>query len=66
MVQLFTSNDPGVRKAADLCLEKERGMQRSKFKPAVVVEELVLNGRATNRWAMVSAVKTIIAEGKRK
>ena len=41
MVQLFRSTDPGVRKAADLCLLEERRGQRLKFKPAMFVHDLL-------------------------
>ena len=40
MVQLFTSSDPGVRKAADFHLVEERKSQRVRFKPATFVNEL--------------------------
>ncbi|CAI8036211.1 hypothetical protein GBAR_LOCUS20310 [Geodia barretti] len=56
MVQLFMSGDPGVRKAAD-----EREKQRSKFKPAMFVDDLHID-RAQTRRALSGAVKTLLAE----
>ena len=40
MVQLFTSDDPGVRRAAHLLLQEEERAQRTRFKLAVFVNEV--------------------------
>ena len=37
MVQLFTSEDPGVRRAVHLLLQEEERAQRARFKPAVLL-----------------------------
>ena len=59
MVQLFSSNDPGVRMAAELHLEEERRIQRRRFKPA---EDLMSGGQSQSRRTVLRAAKTIIAE----
>ena len=41
MVQLFTSRDPSVRKAAELHLEEERKSLRAKYRPAEFVDDLL-------------------------
>jgi len=40
MVQLFTPDDPGVRREAHLLLQEEERAQRTRFKPAVFVNEI--------------------------
>ena len=62
MVQLFTSSDPGVRKAADLRLEEERKSQRMKFQPAEFVEELLSGVQPHSRCALTRAAKNILTE----
>ena len=41
MVQLFTLSDPGVRAAAGLHLEEEKESKKKRFRPAVLVDELL-------------------------
>ena len=62
MVQLFTSSDPGVRKAASLRLEEERRRQRMKFQPAGLVGELLSGAQPQSRRALTRAAKNILAE----
>ena len=62
MVQLVTSSDPVVRKAAELHLEEERRVQRRKFLPAQLVEDLMSGGLSQSRRTVSRAAKTIIAE----
>ena len=60
-VQLCTSSDPGVRKSAQQCLEEERRGVRRRFKPALLVEEL-LSGEPRSRQAVSRAAKRILTE----
>jgi len=62
MVQLFSSSDPGVRKAADLLLVEERKRQRMSFRPAMLVDELLPEDRSQNRKSLTRAVKTLLRE----
>ena len=62
MVQLFTSGDKGVRKAADLCLVEERGKQRMKFKPATLVDSVLSNHPSQSRRTLTGATKTLLVE----
>ena len=62
MVELLSSNDPGVRMVAELRLEEERRFQRRRFKPAQLVEDLMSGGQSQSRRTVSRAVKTIIAE----
>ena len=62
MVQLVTSRDPGVRKVAELHLKEERREQRSKYRPAQLVQDLLPAVQFQSRQAVARAVKTIIAE----
>ena len=59
MVQHFRSNDPGVRKAADLRLREERERLRMKFRPAVLVDRHLHAGYSQSR---IGAVKTTLRE----
>ena len=62
MVQLFSSSDPGVRKAADLRLEDEGGRQRVKFRPAALVDSIMKENPSQRRKAYSGAAKTLLAE----
>ena len=62
MVQLFSSSDPGVRKAADLLLVEERKRQRKSFRPAALVDELLPEDRSQSRKTLTRAVKTLLRE----
>ena len=62
MVQLFLSNDPGVRKVADLHLEEESKKQRTKFRPAKLVDELRPVDHVQSRHTLLAAVKTAVSE----
>ena len=64
MVKLFSSSDPGVRKAADLLLVEERKRQRMSFRPAVLVDELLSEDRSQSRKTLTRAVKTLLREDK--
>ena len=59
MVQLLSSNDPGVRMAAKLHLEEERRIQRRRFKPAQLVEDLMSGGQSQSRPTVSRAAKTM-------
>ena len=62
MVQLFRSNDPGVRKAAALRLVEEKGRQRLKFRPAALVDSIFTQDHTQSRKALSAAAKAILAE----
>ena len=62
MAQLFTSTDPGVRKAAHLCLLAEREKQRVQFKPAALVDEIRSVDPTQSRQTLSRATKTLLAE----
>ena len=62
MVQLMTSRDPGVRRVAELHLKEEKRGQRSKFRPASFVEEVLPSVRCQSRQAISKAARTILAE----
>jgi hypothetical protein len=62
MVQLFTSRDQSVRKAAELHLEEERKSLRAKYRPAEFVDNLLSSDQFTNQRTVARAAKTIITE----
>ena len=62
MVQLFRFTDPGVRKAADLRLLEERKRQRSNFKPAMFIHDLLPQTQSQSQRALSGAAKTLISE----
>ena len=62
MVQLLTSRDPGVRKAADLRLAEEEARQRLKFRPAAMVNSILTQEPSQSRRALTGAAKTFLAE----
>ena len=62
MVQLFTSQDSGIRKAADLRLAEEKGRKRQRFRPATFVYSLRSQDHTQNRRALSGAAKTMLKE----
>ena len=60
MVQLFSSSDPGVQKAADLQLVEERRRQRMSCRPAVLVEEFLPEDCLQTRKTLTGAVKILV------
>ena len=62
MVQLFSSSNPGVHKAADLLLVEERKRQRKSFRPAALVDELLPEDRSQSQKTLTRAVKTLLRE----
>ena len=62
MVQLITSQDPGVRKVADLRLLEEKKRQRIKFRPAVLEDSIQTQDHPQSRRALTGAVKTLLSE----
>ena len=62
MVQLFTSQDSGVRKAADLRLAEEKGRKRLRFRPATFVYSLRSQDHTQSRRALSGAAKTMLKE----
>ena len=62
MVQLLTSRDPGVRKAANLRLAEEEARQRLKFRPAAMVNSILTQEPSKSRRALTGAAKTFLAE----
>ena len=62
MVQLFTSEDPGVCRAAHLPLQEEEGAQTARFKPAVFVNEIKAVDISRSRQALAKNVKSLLEE----
>ena len=62
MVQLFTSDDPGVHRAAHLLLQEEERAQRTRFKPAVFVNEIRAVDSSKSRQALAKTVKSLLEE----
>ena len=62
MVQLVILRDPGVRRVAVLHLEEERRGQRSKYRPAQLVQDLLPAVQSQSQQAVARAVRTIIVE----
>ena len=62
MVQLLTSHDAGVRKAADLRLVEEKGKKRLKFRPAALVDSIRSQDPPRNRRALTRAAMTLLTD----
>ena len=62
MVQVFTSRDQSVKKAAELHLEEERKSLRAKYRRAQFVDDLLSSDQFTSRRTVARAAKTIITE----
>ena len=62
MVQLFTSQDSGVRKAADLRLAEEKGRKRLRFRPATFVYSLHSQDHTLSCRALSGAAQTMLKE----
>ena len=62
MVQLFTSEDPGVRRALHLLLQEEERAQRASFKPAVFVNDIKAVDPSRSRQALAKNVKSLLEE----
>ena len=62
MVQLFISDDPGVRRAAHLLLQEEERAQQTRFKPAVFVNEIRAVDPSKSRQALAKTVKSLLEE----
>jgi len=62
MVQLFTSDDPGVCRAAYLLLQEEERAQRTRFKPTVFVNEIRAVGPSKSRQALAKTVQSLLEE----
>ena len=62
MVQLLTSHDAGVRKAADLRLVEEKGKKRLKFRPAALVDSICSQDTPQSRKVLTRAAKTLLTD----
>ena len=62
MVQLLSSHDAGVRKAADLRLVEEKGKKRLKFRPAALVDSIRSQDPPRNRRALTRAAMTLLTD----
>ena len=60
-VQLFMSRDRGVKKAAALRLIEEEGRQRLKFRPAVLVNSIMLQDHSRSRRVMSATARSLLA-----
>ena len=62
IVQLVTSSDPGVRKAAELQLEEEKRNQQRKFWPVQLVKDLLSGDQFQSRHTTLRAARVVLAE----
>ena len=62
MVQLFTSQDAGVRKAADLHLMEEKEKKRLKFQPAALVDSIHSQHPPRSHQGLTCAAKTLLGQ----
>ncbi len=60
--QLLTSHDTSVRHIAEQHLQRETQMQRQKFRPAVMVDQVRSEKPDRSRQALTTAVKAAAAE----
>lgn len=63
--QLLTSSDPCVRRVAEDGLRVEESLKRAKFRPAVVVRDVMKDDPSVSRKALTTAAKIKVTEDEK-